>query len=52
MPAVNVPDTATNVSPSVEHERGAEAIPGSTEAATSKAEEDLSILPPQPSIRQ
>jgi hypothetical protein len=52
MPALNVPDTATNVSQSVEHEPGAEGIPGSTEAATSKVEEDLSILPPQPSIRQ
>ncbi len=51
MPAMNMPGTVTNVSQSVEHERGAEGIPGSTEAATSKAEEDLSILP-QPSIRQ
>ncbi len=51
MPAMNVPDTVTNVSRSVEHDPGAEGIPGSTEAATSKVEEDLSILP-QPSIRQ
>jgi hypothetical protein len=51
MPAMNVPDTATIVSQSVEHGRGAEGIPGLTEAATSKVGEDLSILP-QPSIRQ
>ncbi len=44
-------DTVTNVKTSVEHEEGAEDIPGSMESATTKAEEELSSLT-QPSTQQ